>query len=161
MKPRRELGNDRSVFGVWTGAMTGDYPKAVGVIAILLIVLLGLRLLARWWLSGAAAAESSLARGVVGRLVAGMLSLAVVFRLVFDGYARGLWDQDVTVALALVIILGMVLVPAIEVLVAVCALAVYLMTQARTLGQEPLGAFLTLLVLYALARFAAFVVLRR
>lgn len=141
--------------------MTGGYPKGVGAIALLLIFLLGLRLLTRGWLSGGSGPELSLGRGVLGHLVAGMLSFAVVFRLVFDGYARGLWGPDVTVALALVMIVGMVLVPAIEVLVAVTALAVYLMTQLRTLGPEPLGAFLMLIVFYASARFAVFLLLRR
>jgi hypothetical protein len=137
-----------------TDASTG----LIGALGVLAIVLLGLGIIVRGILGGPSRARVPVAPagfgpGAFGRAVASLLSLAVVYKFFFEGYAGSLYGYESMMGLALFVLLCMTLLPAVETLVTLAALTVFLVQNTAVFGDRALGTFLTLLLIYAPIRW--------
>ena len=128
----------------------------IGSIGVLAIVLLGLGIIVRGLLGGpkgTPVAPAGFGPGAFGRAVASFLSLAVIYKFFFEGYAGSLYGYNTMFALAVFALVCMTLLPAVETLVAVAALTVFLMQNTAVFGDRALGTLLTLLLIYAPIRW--------
>jgi hypothetical protein len=137
-----------------TDAVTG----LIGSFGVLAIILLGLGIIVRGLLGGPGKANTTAAPvgfgpGAFGRSLASLLSLAVVYKFFFEGYAGSLYSYEAMIGLAIVVLLGMTLLPAVETLVAFAALTVFLMQNTIVFGDKAIGTFLVLLLLYTPVRW--------
>jgi hypothetical protein len=130
----------------------------IGSLGVLAIVLLGLWLIVRGILGGpggsaAGATPVGFGRGAFGRAVTALLSLAVVYKFFFEGYAGRLYGYEAMLGLAIFGLVCMTLLPAVETLVAIAALAVFLIQNTAVFGDRAVGTFLGLLIIYAPIRW--------
>lgn len=137
-----------------TDAVTG----LIGSIGVLALVLLGLYLIVRGILGGpsraaAPGAPVGFGPGAFGRAVASFLSLAVIFKFFFEGYAGKLYGYESMVAMAVFALVCMTLLPAVETLVAVAALTVFLMQNTAVFGERAIGTLIGLLFIYVPIRW--------
>jgi hypothetical protein len=139
-----------------------DRENTIGLIValgLLALLLLGLVLIVRGLLTGLTGSARSLTpavgfgRGVLGRTGMSLLSFAVAYKFFFEGYAGRLYGYEAMLGMAVIALLAMVLVPAVETLVAVTALTVFLMENTAVFGRAALGTFVGLLIGYALLRW--------
>lgn len=125
---------------------------ALGLLALLFVVVRGLFT----GLTGSArplSAPEGLGRGVLGRTAASVLSFAVAYKFFFEGYAGRLYGYEAMLGMAAIALLAMTLFRWVETAVAVTALTVFLMENTAVFGRGALGAFVGLLVVYALFRW--------
>ncbi len=88
-----------------------------------------------------------------GRTVASVLSVAVIYKFFFDSYAQDGIDPRPLAAGALATLVGIVLVPPVETLVAVAALTVFLMQNTAAFGQVPVAGFALAIVVFVVLRW--------
>jgi hypothetical protein len=136
-----------------------DAAGLIAALGLLALLLLGLVLIVRGLFTDLAGSARSLTpavgfgRGVLGRTVMSLLSFAVAYKFFLEGYAGRLYGYEAMLGMAVLALLAMVLVPAVETLVAVTALTVFLMENTAVFGRAALGTFVGLLVVYALLRW--------
>lgn len=130
-----------------------------GALGLVVLLLLGLVLIVRGILTGLTGSARPLTaavgfgQGVVGRTVASLLSFAVLYKFFFEGYAGRLYGYEAMMGMALLALLAMTLVPAVETLVAVTALAVFLVENTAVFGSDAILTFFGLLIVYAFLRW--------
>ncbi|HZP02612.1 MAG TPA: hypothetical protein VFD30_20340 [Terriglobia bacterium] len=126
----------------------------VASLGVLAIVLLGFWLMLRGPFRGlkpgllSARPAKDFGQGAVGRTVANLLAFAVAYRFFFQGYAGELYGFKLMVVMAMFALLAMTLVPAVEVLISLAALTVFLMENSAVFGAGAMVAFLLLLLVY-------------
>ena len=131
----------------------------IGSVGLLALLLLGLALIVRGLLPGLRGSARPLTspvgfgRGVLGRTVASLLSFAVAYKFFVSGYGGGLYGLETMLVLALIGLLAMTLVPAVETLVSMAALTLFLIENTAVFGQAAVSLFLGLLVVYVLLRW--------
>lgn len=131
----------------------------IGYLGVIALVLLGLFLIVRGLFTGLSGSAVSLpspvgfGRGVLGRTITSLLSFAVAYKFFFEGYGERLYSFEAMLGMALIALLAMTLIPAVETLVAIAALTVFLIQNTATFGPAALAAFLGLLLVFALFRW--------
>lgn len=131
----------------------------IGAFGLLAIVFLGYTLIFRGILTGLPGSPVPLTsplgfgQGVFGRTLASLLSFAVAYKFFFERYAERLLAYEAMLGMAVVGLAAMTLVPALETLVAVAALTLFLIENTAVFGQAAIGTFFGLLFLYTLLRW--------
>ncbi len=130
----------------------------IGALALLALLLLGLTLIMRGVFSGlrggpALAPPVGFGPGALGRTLASLLSFAVVYKFFFERYTTGVLRPETALGAGVLVLAAMILVPSLETLVSLTALAVFLIDNTAVFGESTLGGFLVLLLIYAPLRW--------
>jgi hypothetical protein len=139
---------------------TDDGAGLIGALGVLALVLLGLVLIVRGVLGGfrgsarTLTAPAGFGTGAFGRAVMSLLSFVVVYRFFFHGFAGELYGVETMLGAAVFAMIAVILIPALETLVAVAALSVFLIENTVVFGKTALGSFSVLLFVYAFTRWA-------
>jgi hypothetical protein len=137
------------------GAATG----LSGSLALLALLLLGLTLIVRGVFSGLRSppgvptAPVGFGQGALGRTLASLLSFAVAYKFFFERYTAGVLNPETALGTAVLVLAAMVLLPSLETLVSLTALAVFLIDNTAVFGASALSSFLVLLLIYAPIRW--------
>lgn len=89
----------------------------------------------------------------MGRTLASLLSFAVAYVFFFERYTAGVLSPESAFVAALVVMAGMTLIPPLETLVSLTALAVFLIDHTAIFGTSALSSFLILLLIYVPLRW--------
>ena len=130
----------------------------VGSLALLALLLLGLTLIVRGVFSGlrggpVLTAPVGFGQGALGRTLASLLSFAVAYKFFFERHTAGVLSPETALGAGVVVLAAMVFIPSLETLVALTALAVFLIDNTAVFGGSALGGFLILLVIYVPLRW--------
>jgi hypothetical protein len=131
----------------------------IGSLALLALLLLGLTLIVRGVFPGlrgspgAPAAAVGFEQGALGRTLASFLSFAVAYKFFFERYTAGVLSPETMLGMAVIVLAGMALVPSLETLVSLTALAVFLIDNTAVFGTSALASFLVLLLIYTPLRW--------
>jgi hypothetical protein len=80
--------------------------------------------------------------------MAGFLSAALLFKFAYESYLRDHYDLRVIVPLGLGLVAGVAFVPALETLVAVMSIGIFLMFSVAEFGAGVLALFLGMLLVF-------------
>jgi len=130
----------------------------IGSLALLALLLLGLTLIVRGVFSGlrggpTIAPPVGFGRGTLGRTLASLLSFAVAYKFFFERYTAGALSPESALVAAIIVMAAMTLIPPLETLVSLTALAVFLIDNTAIFGVSALSSFLILLVIYVPLRW--------
>lgn len=131
----------------------------VGSLALVALLLLGLTLIVRGVFSGlrstpgALAAPVGFGQGALGRTLASLLSFAVAYKFFLERYTAGVLSPEMALGTAIVVLAAMTLIPSLETLVSLTALAVFLIDNTAVFGGTAFGSFCILLLIYVPIRW--------
>ncbi len=131
----------------------------IGSLGLLAIVLLGFILIVRGLFTGMRRSMVPLSspvgfgQGALGRTIASFLAFAVAYKFFFEGYGERLYGFGSMLGMAILALAAMALIPALETLVAVAALTLFLMQNTVVFGPQAIWTFLILLFIYVPLRW--------